>query len=133
MMKKYKKLIITVAIIIIAFFLYGRFFTSEDTSDGLLSSSQSTNPETSAEVLGADIIRAINQIDSLNLDRSVFDNVVLQKLIDRSEIIEPENPGKENPFAAISFSVQTPSESSEDTQGEVSEENTDEEVVEGQN
>ena len=104
MIQKYKKLIITVIVIIAAFFVYGKFFAKDSSSGPLLGSTQSNTPENSADVLGADIIRAINQIDSLSLDRSVFSNPVLLELVDRSETIQTEDVGKPNPFSPIGVS-----------------------------
>lgn len=98
MLGKYKKVIVALVIIGGLFFAYNVFFVTNDVDTTLLRSSGST---TNAELLGADIIKAINQIDSLDLDRSVFDDPVFNALIDRGEELNEEPRGRTNPFAPI--------------------------------
>ncbi len=107
MFTKYKKLIITIIVIVGLFLAYSIFFGGNLEREGLLRSSVSTTSQTSTDILGEEIIRAINQISSLKLDDSVFDNPVFRRLVDRSERIEPEDPGRDNPFAPIDVSLAT--------------------------
>jgi hypothetical protein len=95
MLNKYKNLIIAVVVIIGGFYGYNQFFNTSTTRSASL---QVTN---SADVLGADIIKAINQINALKLDRSVFDDPIFRTLVDRSEEIQPQAKSRPNPFAPI--------------------------------
>lgn len=102
MMNKYKNLIIVVVIIIGGFFAYNTFLAGD------LSPSASLQVTNSADILGADIIKAINQINTLKLDRGVFDDPIFKTLVDRSEEIMDQNSGRPNPFAPVTgvdFSV----------------------------
>jgi Na+/melibiose symporter-like transporter len=96
MISSIKKIILPLIIIIIGFVAYSIFF-KKDESTSLLKKEVAT----SSDVLGADIIRAINQISSLELRRDVFNDPIFKTLVDRSEEIKPEPVGRQNPFAPI--------------------------------
>lgn len=91
-----KKIIVPV---IIAALLYAgyNFFLKGDSSADLLT----VSTVSSDDALGTEIIKAINQISTLKLDRSIFDDPIFSTLVDRSEQINPEKSGRDNPFAAI--------------------------------
>ena len=89
-----KKIIILILILGGAFVLYSAFIKNPDSTDLLQVQNVS-----SGDVLGSDIIKAINQINSLQLDRGVFDDPIFKTLIDRSEVLTPQPKGRENPFA----------------------------------
>ena len=99
----------------IGFFVYNTYFGSGNNFSST-SYLESTGRIDSAEVLGADIIKAINQIDSLNLNREVFSHPVLDQLIDRSEELVPQDNGRSNPFAPIGSS-NSPSTDTTDVEG----------------
>lgn len=99
--QKYKKWIIIGLVIIAAFILYTVFYPKGG-DDELLTSSARKTP---AEIVGVEIISALNQIESLKLDRSIFDNPIYQSLKDRSQEIPPEPVGKPNPFDPIGSSA----------------------------
>jgi hypothetical protein len=96
MIAKYKNIIIVVVVLVGGFYAYNTFLAPE------LSPSASLQVTNSADVLGADIIKAINQINALKLDRSVFDDPIFRTLVDRSEEILPQAKSRPNPFAPIS-------------------------------
>ncbi len=100
-----KKILIAIAIIGGIFLVYTIFFKGDPEIESLL---KSENQVDSADILGADIIKAINEINSLELDRSIFDDPVLKSLNDYSTDIEPEPKGRKNPFAPISSAPQVP-------------------------
>ena len=100
--QKYKKWIIITLVIVAAFLIYTFFFTGGEESDSLLVANVQQTP---AEIVGDEIISALNQIESLSLDRAIFDNPVYQSLKDRSQEIPPEPIGKANPFDPISSSA----------------------------
>jgi hypothetical protein len=100
MFAKYKKIIIIIAIAIVGFFIYSFFFgTPKD--DSLLSSV--SNTPSGADVIGSEIIQALNQIETLELDRAIFEDPVYRSLVDRSQPIPAEPLGRENPFAPITI------------------------------
>jgi hypothetical protein len=97
-----KKIIVPVVIAALLFAGYN-FFLKGDGSDSLLNVTTAT-PD---DALGTEIIRAINQISTLKLDRSIFDDPIFSTLVDRSEEIAPEKTGRANPFAVIGSSNST--------------------------
>lgn len=94
MFAKYKKIIAVIIIIILAFIAYTLWFSPGSDSEDLLT----TSGPAQVEILGQEIIRALNRIDALKLDTSVFNDPVMQKLRDYSEPIQPEEAGRGNPF-----------------------------------
>ena len=102
--QKYKKWIIIAAVLIISFIIYSTFFTGSREDDLLTSSVQ----QSSAEIVGSEIINALNQIESLKLDRDIFDDPVYRSLKDKSQDIAPEPIGKPNPFSPIGSSAPEP-------------------------
>ena len=103
MLTTLKKLIIPFIVIVLAFVLY-TVFIKKDGSTSLLKKESPTN----GDVLGAEIIKAINQISTLKLDRSIFSDPIFKTLIDRSEELTPEPIGRVNPFAPIGSTGATP-------------------------
>lgn len=97
MIGKYKNIIIVIVIIVLGLVAYS-FLKSSPTAETLLATTQRQD---SAQVLGDEISSAINQINSLKLDRAVLDDSVVQHLIDHSKPIVPEPVGRNNPFAPI--------------------------------
>lgn len=98
MLNKYKKGIIVTVGLILIFVVYTIYFKPEGEQDSLIKSTMSSNQQSSAQVLGAEINRAIREIDSLDLDKSIFEHPVLVKLVDRSKEIPAEPYGRVNPF-----------------------------------
>jgi hypothetical protein len=99
--QKYKNWIIIGGILILVFIVYSMFFTKKDENDVL----KTSVAKTSAEIVGSEILNALNQIESLELDRSIFSSPIYQSLKDRSQAIPPEPVGKTNPFDPIGYSV----------------------------
>lgn len=96
MLTSIKKLILPFIVIIGAFVLYTIFIKKEESTSLL-----KTEMPTSGDVLGTEIIKAINQISALELDREVFEDPIFRTLVDRSEVLRPEPVGRNNPFAPI--------------------------------
>lgn len=99
MSNTFKKIIIPVVVVALLFAGYN-FFLKGDSSDELLK----VSAVSSDDALGTEIIKAINQISTLKLDRSIFDDPIFSTLVDRSEPISPEKSGRDNPFAVIGAS-----------------------------
>jgi hypothetical protein len=129
MIQKYKNIIIVVVLIIGGFYAYNTFTAPESEP------SASLQVTSSADVLGSDIIKAINQINDLKLDRSVFDDPIFRTLVDRSEEILPQAKSRPNPFAPIADSdfgvnndgTQLNFDSGDTGDDDITEENTDSE------
>lgn len=98
MLNKNKKIIIVAIILILLFVVYTIYFKPDVGQDPLIKSTVSSSQQSSAQVLGAEINRAIREIDSLDLDKSIFEHPVLVKLVDHSKEITPEPYGRVNPF-----------------------------------
>ncbi len=114
MLTKYKNLIIAVAVIVLLFVGYSMYFKDDGENGFLTSTNQSTTD--SANALGADIIRAINQIDSLDLDASVLSHSVLVRLVDKTQVIDPQDKERENPFAPLDQNQNNSEDSDEGNQ-----------------
>jgi len=99
-----KKIIITVLILGLGFVVY-LYFKGNDSGGVDLLVSNSDSPEQAADVLGQEILRALNQIEALQLDRGIFEDPVFLSLVDRSKEIAPEPVGRVNPFAPIGASA----------------------------
>jgi len=97
MLGKYKNIIIIIVVIALGLIAYSIFRPDPEVKKLL----ETTQRQDSAQVLGDDITKAINQIQSLKLDRAVLDDPVLKNLVDHSEPIIPEPIGRKNPFAPI--------------------------------
>ncbi len=113
MFNKYKKIIIVVVILVLIFVGYTLFLKPEDGSNAFIKSSAPRDQQNSAQALGADINRAIREIDSLTLDKSIFEHQVFQKLVDHSEEIKQQPHQRDNPFKPFE-SFNLPTRSSEE-------------------
>lgn len=99
-----KKIIIAVVILGLIYFVYSMFFKKTE-DDSLISGTNSLTPSRNlaeTQLLGNQITQALIKIESLNLDRSVFQNPIFRSLVDRSEPILDEPVGRTNPFAPLS-------------------------------
>ena len=112
---KLKKAIIWILVLVISFGIYYFFFKGSDSDiEDYITSTGS--PQEAADVLGQEILIALNQIEALKLDRSIFEDPVYLSLTDRSEEIDPEPVGRVNPFAPIGDEPVGSSSSSDDTE-----------------
>ena len=103
-----KKIIMPVVLVVILFVAYKMFIKSDEESFGITT----TTATDATSALGPEIVKAINQIDSLELDTTIFKNEVLGDLIDRSKVIQPEPKGRLNPFEPIKSSATSSSATS---------------------
>jgi len=102
MFTKYKKIIVIVLISVLSFFVYSYFFGGSKDEDLLKSVS---NTQSGADVIGSEIIQSLNQIETLQLDRSIFEDPVYRSLVDHSQPIPKEPVGRDNPFSPITIRV----------------------------
>lgn len=125
-----KKIIIGVVILAVAYIAYSMFFKTSD-SDNLISGSNSFSSDRSladTQILGNQITQALIQIESLQLNRSIFENPIFKSLSDRSEQIISEPVGRKNPFAplddsSVNFDSNSPTLKSATTSNSSSNEN----------
>lgn len=102
MTEKIKKIIIWVVVVLILIAGFIVFRNRGDDGDFLTTSGGSEDEIVSgANVIGTEIIEALNQIDALKLDTSIFDDPVFTRLRDKSQPIPPEPVGRDNPFAPL--------------------------------
>jgi hypothetical protein len=105
MTPKLKKIITTLVVIGIVYFGYTNFVQRDSSNSGSLISGANglSNQRNLAETqaLGNQITQALIQIESLSLDRSIFENSIFKSLNDRSEPINSEPIGRTNPFAPL--------------------------------
>lgn len=109
-----KKVIILVLILGGSYVAYS-MFSEDPTTASLLKSEVATETDQDA----AEIIKTINQINTLKLDRSVFDDPIFRTLVDRSEKLDLQPKGRVNPFAPIGPTVATTTTSSATTTNRV--------------
>lgn len=55
--------------------------------------------------IGANVLKLLNQIKSLKIDTTIFENKAYQTLQDNTVQIPPVNVGRQNPFAPIPGTV----------------------------
>lgn len=98
-----KKIIILVIVLVVGYLAYSMFFKKAEDSNTLISGSNGLGGRNIADtqVLGSQITQALIQIESLNLDGSIFNNPIFQSLIDKSQPINPQPAGRRNPFAPL--------------------------------
>lgn len=95
-----------VAIVIVAILAYFMFFNGAPAPSG--SSLLQSGP--SGEVIGAQVLSLLNQIQSLRIDSSLFENAAYKSFQDYTVAIPPQNVGRDNPFAPIpGFTAPSPS------------------------
>jgi hypothetical protein len=104
MTSKLKKIIIAIVVLVLVYFGYSMFFKKSSDNGQLISGTRNLAGTNYSETqqLGSQITAALIQIESLNLDRSIFQNPIYRSLLDRSEPISPEPSGRRNPFAPLS-------------------------------
>lgn len=98
--QKYKKIIILIVLLIAAPVTYS-LIRKDSVSEEALLVSTNTNAQNQAQIAGSEIISALNQIQTLNLSKDIFEDEVFRSLKDRSEPIPLEDVGKTNPFSPI--------------------------------
>ncbi len=92
---------ILIAIVLLAIGIAGfMYFGKSGTETSILISQNSK-----ANSIGADILSALNQLDSLKLDESVFEDASFKTLVNFSRPIQSQPVGRNNPFAPVVKSV----------------------------
>jgi len=105
-LKKYKNIVIGVAVIIVAFIAYAVFSGRSTPSDqGLTSQTPSGLPSEDGE----DLVSLLLQLKSINLSSDLFADTTFATLQDFSVELAPQPIGRRDPFATIG-AVSVPAE-----------------------
>lgn len=92
---KYKKIIITLTVLVILFFAYGFFFKSDNTGSLVVTEDAISSKQFAA---GKELISLLVDMKSLKLNQDVFQNNIFVNLQDFGLSIPPEPQGRVNPF-----------------------------------
>jgi ABC-type oligopeptide transport system substrate-binding subunit len=90
-----KKIFIT--IIVLALLGGGGYMFMQSKADGAKTSTKSKSKSTG--VVGSEIFSALNKLDSLSLDTSLFTSPLFKSLIPSTTRLEINDKGKDNPFS----------------------------------
>lgn len=94
---KYKKIIISIVVITIAFFIYSAYFKPAQ-NGALVAVENQTGRQFAA---GKEVLTLLIDLKSIELDGSIFEDKSFKSLEDFSLPIDPEPKGRINPFAPI--------------------------------
>lgn len=97
MFAKYKKYIITILVIALAFVVYIMFFQPDPEQENLL---QNNSPQ-ELDRLGEEIIRSLSRIQSIELNQSVLSDPIYLRLEDNPVDIPEPSIGRKNPFEPL--------------------------------
>lgn len=89
---KNKGILATIAVFILAMFLYN-FFSASDALP--------VSIDLSAPSIGADLLQIYDKLQQVTLDQAVFSSAGYRELTDFSESIPPQPTGRPNPFDLI--------------------------------
>lgn len=101
MFAKYKKIIITVLVLVLGFIVWSIFIKADPEPESFLINDQPRQ----VDKIGEEIITALNRMKSLELDKSVFEHPIFIRLEDYSREITPNRVGRPNPFDNIGSNV----------------------------
>ena len=99
MSQNIKQIIIAIIIIIVAFFGFQKFFVSPDSNSTTTLVADKTN--SAQTVNGQSILVTLNRLNSVTLDGSLFSDKVFVSLVPFERTLEPQVPGRRNPFQSI--------------------------------
>lgn len=96
-LKRYKMTLTVTITIIIVFVLYNNYYVDVKNQELLVS----LNEQTYGSVAGQEILKLLNELQSIKFDTSLFSNNAFNDLIDFGQKINPEVVGRSNPFSPI--------------------------------
>lgn len=94
------KLLLALAIIIVAFIVYKALFVGGD-SDGGVSPGLEAVGLDSTETGSDEFLNILLSLQQIELSSEVFSNPIFTSLVDFSTELKDQTPGRENPFAPI--------------------------------
>lgn len=95
-LKKYKTLLIILAITIVVFIGYSLFF--EAGNDGSVLTSKNTSFRGGGD---NELLLLLVNLRSITLDESLFNDKAFKSLVDFGQQLVPEPTGRQNPFAPV--------------------------------
>lgn len=98
-----KTFIILIVIIVVAALIY--FYTLGNSAADSASTLQQDSVSSETQAVGSRVLSLLNQISSLKIDASIFNNPSYQSLVDYTVSIPEQNIGRPNPFAPLSGSA----------------------------
>jgi capsular polysaccharide biosynthesis protein len=84
-------LILTILILVLAFYVYNSFFRS----DAIFTA------DPSVQIIGADIVSTYNNLQSVNLDQKLFESKGYTNLTDFGSVLSTQPIGRTDPFDQI--------------------------------
>lgn len=100
MFNKYKKVIIIILVVILLFLVWSIFINDEPEIEPLLV----TRDSEEVGDLGEKIIKTLNRVNKIELNKAVFEHPVFLRLEDYSREIQKQDVGRENPFEPFNAS-----------------------------
>lgn len=94
--KQHKNIILGLIAVVLLFVGYVVLFGGED--DGAALTSESPSGESA---VGSDLLTLLLELNSLELNATIFENPLFQQLQDFSQELVPEPVGRNNPFAPV--------------------------------
>ncbi len=100
------KVMLPVIILVIVLGIIGYFYISSsgNDSDLLVQADKDTNDQ----VVGRDLLVALNRLNAITLNDSLFKDVIFASLNDFSVQIVPQAVGRNNPFSPLGKNATTP-------------------------
>ncbi len=76
------------------------FYTLGGPNDSTISSldQQGAIGDVDSQIIGARVLSILNQINSIKIDKTIFDDPLYKILLDHTVEIPPQNVGRVNPF-----------------------------------
>lgn len=93
-----KNILIIVGIVLVAMIALFYFMGGDPVDQSSLLSGEESSE---TERLGTRVLSLLNQIESLNIDTTLFTSATYQTLVDYSVVIPPQGVGRPNPFAPL--------------------------------
>ena len=99
---RYKGILIGLLVFAALLFIYSNYIAGTENDPLLTSTSESSDQ---GALLGQEIVEILEEIQSIEIDTSFFENSAFTQLIDYRTQVEPEPVGRRNPFEEIGFGV----------------------------
>ncbi|HEY4503878.1 MAG TPA: hypothetical protein VJJ28_02115 [Candidatus Paceibacterota bacterium] len=100
MQKKSSKKPIIIVIVILTLIALTYFYFSGSPTDSSPSLTSDESAKSSAQIVGAQVLVLLNQLNSLNIETKIFDTPVYKSLVDHTVTVLEQRVGKPNPFAS---------------------------------
>jgi len=101
--KKNKNVLMLIGVLLLALAAYWYWQSGNNGNEPPLSASP---PQTTASLAGQDILNLLNQLRSIQIDSSVFENPAFKSLVDYRIATTAEPLGRPDPFEPLPFEVQ---------------------------